>query len=74
MIQGNNPIAFFSRKLTEIQQHYSVTKIELLAIVKTLKEFKKMLWRQMLKVVTDHKELIQPLDQWRLLLALQMNC
>jgi hypothetical protein len=27
--QGNKPIAFFSRKLTETQQHYSVTKIEL---------------------------------------------
>jgi hypothetical protein len=35
--QGNKPIAFFSRKLTETQQHYSVTKIELLAIVDTLK-------------------------------------
>jgi hypothetical protein len=41
--QGNKTIAFFSRKLTEMQQHYSVTKIELLAIVETLKEFKGML-------------------------------
>ena len=41
--QGNKPIAFFSRKLTETQQRYSVTKIELLAIVETLKEFKGML-------------------------------
>ena len=41
--QGNRPIAFFSRKLTEMQQHYSVTKNELLAIVETLKEFKGML-------------------------------
>jgi len=31
--QGNRPIAFFSRKLTEMQQRYSVTKIEQLAIV-----------------------------------------
>ena len=44
--QGNKPIAFFSRKLTETQQHYSVTKIELLAIVETIKKFKGMLWRQ----------------------------
>ena len=44
--QGNRPVAFFSRKLTEMQQHYSVTKIELLAIVETLKEFKGMLWGQ----------------------------
>jgi hypothetical protein len=42
--QGNRPIAFFSRKLTEMQQHYNVTKIELLTIVETLKEFKGMLW------------------------------
>ena len=41
--QVNKPTAFFSRKLTQIQQHYSVTKIELLAIVETLKEFKGML-------------------------------
>ncbi len=39
--QKNRPIAFFSRKLSGAQCKYSVTKIELLAIVKTLKEFKK---------------------------------
>jgi hypothetical protein len=41
--QGNKSIEFFSRKLTETQQCYSVTEIELLAIVETLKEFKVML-------------------------------
>ena len=41
--QDNRPIAFFSRKLSDTQRKYSVTKIELLAIVKTLKEFKGML-------------------------------
>ena len=74
--QGNKPIAFFSRKLTETQQLYSVTKIELLAIVETLKEFKGMLWGQKLKVYTDHKNLIQDalgltsdgVYWWRLLL------
>jgi hypothetical protein len=34
--QGNRPIAFFSRKLSEVQSKYSVTKIKLLAIVETL--------------------------------------
>ena len=43
---GNKPIAFFNRKLTEMQQRYSVTEIELWAIVETLKEFKRMLWGQ----------------------------
>ncbi len=41
IIQDNMPIAFFNRKLFETQCKYSITKIELLAIVKTLKEFKK---------------------------------
>jgi hypothetical protein len=42
--QDNRPVAFFSWKLSAAQHKYSVTKIELLAIVKTLKEFKGMLW------------------------------
>ncbi len=41
--QDNKPIVFFSRKLSETQKKYSVTKIELLAIVETLKEVKGML-------------------------------
>jgi hypothetical protein len=55
--QDNRPIAFFSRKLSKTQQKYSVTEIELLAIVETLKEFKGMLWGQEIKVYTDHKNL-----------------
>ena len=43
---GNRPIAYFRRKLTETKQRYSVTKIELLAIVETPKGFKGMLWGQ----------------------------
>jgi hypothetical protein len=55
--QSNRPLAFFSRKLSVQQQKYSVTKIELLAIAETLKEFKGMLWGQYIKVFTDHKNL-----------------
>ena len=47
---------FFSRKLSTTQQKYSVTKIELLAIIETL-EFRGMLWGQRIKVYTDHKNL-----------------
>eukprot|EP00804_Cyclotella_cryptica_P010928 CCRYP_018973-RA/>CCRYP_018973-RA protein AED:0.37 eAED:0.37 QI:0/0/0/1/1/1/2/0/332 len=62
--------------ITQVQQKYSVTELELLAIVKTLKEFKGMLWGQRLKVYTDHKNLIQDMlgltsdrvYQWKLLL------
>jgi hypothetical protein len=57
--QENRPIAFFSWKLSTMQHKYSVTKIELLAIVKTLKEFKGMLWGQSLYVYTDHANLIR---------------
>ncbi len=40
-----------------MQQKYSVTEIELLAIVETLKEYKGILWGQGIKVYTDHKNL-----------------
>jgi hypothetical protein len=55
--QDNMSIAFFGRKLSETQQKYSVTEIELLAIVETLKEFKRMLWGQDINIYTDHKKL-----------------
>ena len=55
--QENRPIAFFSRKLSVTQASYSVTEIELLAIVETLKEFKGMLWGQRIKIYMDHKNL-----------------
>ncbi len=59
-----------------MQQKYSATEIELLAIVETLKEFKGMLWGQDIKVYTDHKNLTRdalglPSDRvycWRFLL------
>ncbi len=57
--QGNMPIAFFSRKLSVMQTKYSVTKIELLAIIETLEEFQGVLWGQTIKVYTDHKNLSQ---------------
>jgi hypothetical protein len=42
--------AFFSQTLSTTQRKYSVTKIELLAIVETLTEFKGTLWGQSIKV------------------------
>ncbi|KAL7475225.1 hypothetical protein ACHAW6_001152, partial [Cyclotella cf. meneghiniana] len=57
-------------------QKYSVMEQELLAIVKTLKDLKDMLWGQTITVYVDHKNLMQDAlgltsDQvyhWRLLL------
>ncbi len=74
--QDNRPIAFFSWKLSNMQCKYSVTEIELLAIVETLKEFKGMLWGKNIKVYTDHANLMRDalgltsnrVYQWRLLL------
>jgi hypothetical protein len=74
--QDNRPIAFFSWKFSDTQRKYSITEIEQLAIVETLKEFKGMLWGQNLKVFTDHSNLMRDalgltLDrvyQWMLLL------
>jgi hypothetical protein len=74
--RDNRPIAFFSWKLSDTQRKYSITKVELLAIVKTLKEFKRMLWGQNIKVFTDPKNLMRDalgltsdrVYQWRLLL------
>jgi hypothetical protein len=57
--QDNRPIAFFSWKLSNTQCKNSISKIELLAIVETLKEFKGMLWGQQIKVFTDHKNLMR---------------
>ncbi len=76
IFQDNRPIAFSSQKLSDAQHKYSVSKIELLAIVKTLKEFKGMLWGQIIKVFTDHANLMRDalgftlnlVYQWRLLL------
>jgi hypothetical protein len=56
---GNRPIVFFSRKLSDAQRKCSVTKIELLAIVETLKEFKGILWGQQMKMFTDHANLMR---------------
>ncbi len=57
--QDIRPIAFFSQKLSNTQRKYSVTKIEVLAIFKTLKEFKGMLWGQHINVFTDHANLMR---------------
>ncbi len=55
MTQDNRPIAFFSWKLSDVQSKYTITKLEFLAIVETLKEFNRILWRQRISVYTDHK-------------------
>jgi hypothetical protein len=55
--QENRPIAFFSHKISSAQSKYTITKLELLAIVETLREFNGMLWGQRINVYTDRKNL-----------------
>ena len=72
MIQKNKPIAYYSKKLTEAQRNYTTTEKELLAIVMTLKEYRKMLWGTKIFIYTDHKNLtfqtfsIQRVLGWRI--------
>ncbi len=55
VVQNNRPIAFFSRKLSNAQTRYFITELELLVIVKTLKELKGMLWGQDIMVYRQKK-------------------
>ncbi len=55
--QDNRPIAFFRQKVSGAQSKYTVTELELLAIMETLKEFNGMLWGQRIIVYTDPKNL-----------------
>ena len=43
MRKNGKPIAFYSQKLTPAQINYMTTKRELLSIVETLKEFRKII-------------------------------
>ena len=50
-------IDLYSRKLNRAQTNYTTTERELLAIVETLKELKKILLVHSIKVYTDHTTL-----------------
>ena len=55
--KNKKPIAFYSFKLNAAQTRYTTTEKEILAMVKTLKEFKNILLGQDIKVFIDHKNL-----------------
>jgi hypothetical protein len=74
--QENRPIAFFSQKFSGAQSKYTVTKLELSAIVETLREFNGMLWGQQINVYTNQENLTRDglgltpdrVTHWRILL------
>jgi hypothetical protein len=55
--QKDKPLAFYSRKLTDPQTRYTVTELELLAIVETLCEYKCILLGHLITIYMDHKNL-----------------
>ena len=80
IIQRRKPIAYCSKKLTAAQRNYTTTEKELLAIVTTLKNYRKMLMGSKIIVYTDHKNLIfctfslQQILRWRLFLNQFDSC
>jgi hypothetical protein len=71
--QKDKPLAFYSRKLTDPQTRYTVTELELLAIVETLCEYKCILLGHLIIIYMDHKNLTfsnfttNPVTRWRLI-------
>jgi hypothetical protein len=71
--QKDKPLAFYSRKLTDPQTRYTVTELELLAIVETLREYKCILLGHLITIYTDHKNLTfsnfmtDHVTRWRLI-------
>ena len=74
IMQEGRPIAFYSRKMTQAQQGYTVGERELLSCVETCKEFKNILLGHELVIHTDHKNILYSnlandrIARWRLIL------
>ena len=74
IMQGNKPLAFYTRKLNSAQARYTTGEQELLSIVETLRTFEGILMGQQLVVHTDHLNLLYKklasgrLVRWRMIL------
>jgi RNase H-like domain found in reverse transcriptase len=55
--QEGHPIAFYSRKLTEMQRNSTVREREMLSIVEALTESRTMLLGNGIKIYNDHETL-----------------
>lgn len=72
--QKNQPIAHFSRKLNKSQCDYTVTELELLAMVETLKEFCSVLLGQDITMCTDHKNLTYKVFNTERVMRWRLTC
>ena len=50
-------VAYFSRKLSAAQRNYSVTEVELLAALESLKHWRTYLWGRPFHLIVDHQAL-----------------
>ena len=57
ILQDGRPIDYWSKRLTSAQKNYSTCEKELLAIVLTLKQYRRMLLGGSLRIYTNHKNL-----------------
>ncbi|POM78601.1 Retrotransposable element [Phytophthora palmivora] len=58
-VEQQAPLAFWSRKCTTAQEHYTMNKKELLSVLELLREFRTIPWGRTLRIFTDHKDSIQ---------------
>ena len=56
-MQEGEPLPLYSRKWSKAQLNYTMTKKELLSIIKTIKEFLNILLGEGIEVFTDHNNL-----------------
>jgi len=54
----DQPVAYYSRQLTEREQNYTATEIEMLAVVEAVKHFAIYLLGKPFKLLTDHRALV----------------
>ena len=57
VIQKSKAIALYSRKITDVQNCYTITDKELLIIVETLNQFRTILLGQKIRIHTNHKNI-----------------
>jgi transposase InsO family protein len=78
LLQDQQPVAYFSRSLTDTEKNWAIIEKETLALVCTIEHFRQYLFGAAFKCVTDHRSLITILKKSdppariaRLLLRLQ---